>query len=177
MMPGCGWVSSPAGGLLASVVASAGGGQVALAGDPGGVGEGVVEVAVHGLGAAAGCGALRGAGPDQVPEFPAGGVAVFLAGMVAGLVGDGGERDVQFPQEVRERRGLPLVRAVPGSAAVWRRDPGVLAAGAAVCDRGAVGSEEGEAPAGAGMGGGGLQQAAGVAGVGQSPAAGPAGGG
>ena len=51
------------------------------------------------------------------------------------------------------------------------------AAGAAVRDRGAVGPEEGEAPAGARVTGGGFDEAAGVAGVGQSPAAGFAGGG
>ena len=44
-------------------------------------------------------------------------------------------------------------------------------------DGGAVRPEEGEAPAGAGMQRGGLDQAAGVAGVGQSPAADLAGGG
>ena len=64
---GLGLGEPPAGGLLASVVATAGGGQVALAGDAGGVGEGVVEVAVDGLGAAAGRGAPGGPGADE-PE-------------------------------------------------------------------------------------------------------------
>ena len=58
-----------------------------------------------------------------------------------------------------------------------RRDPGVGAAGAAVGGGGAVGGQLGDAPAGARVHGGGLQQAAGVVGVGQSPAAGVAGGG
>ena len=62
---GFGLSKLPAGGLLALVVAAAGGGEVALAGDAGGVGEGVVEVAEYGVGAAAGGGAVGGAGADQ----------------------------------------------------------------------------------------------------------------
>ena len=144
-----------------------------------------------GLGAAARCGAGRGARTNQVLQLAAGGVAVFGAAVVARSPGDRGEGDVQVAQEVGERGGLPGVGARSActcgplrrpSRCRWpvvprRRDPRVLAAGAAVRDRGAVGPEEGEAPAGAGMHGGGLQQAAGVVGVGQAPAAGLAGGG
>jgi hypothetical protein len=152
-------------------------GDVAFAGRPAGVGEGVVEVVVVRMGAAAGGGAGGGAGAHQVPELSAGDVAVFGVAVVAAALGDRGDGDVQVAQEVRERGGLLLVRAVPGSAAMRRRYPGVGAAGAAVRGGGAVGGQEGGAPAGAGMGGGGLQQAAGVVVVGQSPAAGFAGGG
>ena len=127
--------------------------------------EGVVEVAVDGLGAAAGRGVPGGAGADQLFELAAGGVAVFAAGVVATAFGDRGEGDVQFLQEAGERGGLPGVGTGSGGAGDRRRDPGVGAAGAAVRGGGAVGGEQGDAPAGAGVLGGGLEQAAGVVGV------------
>src|ERR1700733_8320354 len=114
---GFGLAECPAGGLLASVVTAAGGCEVALAGDSGRVGEGVVEVAEHGLGAAAGGGAAGGAGADQVFEFAAGGVAVFAAGVVAAAFGDRGEGDVEVAQEFGERGGLPGVGSVAISLA------------------------------------------------------------
>ena len=115
MMPGWGWVSCQPGACGPPMVAAAGGCEVALAGDAGGVGVGVVEVAVDGVGAAAGCGARRGAGADQVAEFAAGGVAVFAAGVVAAALGDGGEGDIEVAQQFGERGGLPGVGSVPGS--------------------------------------------------------------
>jgi len=129
--------------------------------------DGVVEVVVVGLGAAAGGRAGAGAGADQVLEFAAGDVAVFGVAVLAGLLGDRGEREVQAAQEPGERGGT-----VWGAAGGRRRDPlGVGAAGAGVRGGGAAGGQEGCAQACAGMGGGGVQEAAGVAGVGQSPAA------
>src|SRR6516164_8052488 len=98
--------------------------EVTLAGDSRGPGEGVVQVAVHGLGAAPGRGAPRGAGTDEVLEFPAGGVAVFAAGVVAGPLGDRGEGDVEAAEEVGEGGGLPWVGSV-AAVGFRRRDPGV----------------------------------------------------
>ena len=120
---GLGLAELPAGCLLAPVVAAAGGGEVALAGDAGGVGEGVVEVAERGVGAAAGCGAAGGAGADQVFEVAAGGVAVFAAGVVAAAFGDRGEGEIQPAQEFGERDGLPGVGTGSGGAGDRRRDP------------------------------------------------------
>src|ERR1700678_2763221 len=85
---GLGLLDVPAGCLLGAVVASAFGAEVALAAGAFGVGLGVVEVAVDGLGVAPRGVARRGAGPDQVFEFAAGGVAVLGALVVAGALGD-----------------------------------------------------------------------------------------
>ncbi len=177
----------PAGGLLAAVVASARGVQIALAGGPFGVWDDMVEVAVHGLGAAAAGGATRGAGADQVLERAGGGVAVLGIPVVAGPLGDGPGDGVQGAQEVGELRclggvgafaGRPVSGVVRGPVA-WRVRairrtwvmliwvirgiranwviwviggcPGVAAVGAGVGHRGAVGSGEGDAPAGCGV--------------------------
>ena len=96
----------PAGGLLAAVVPAAQRCQPALAGAPGRVGQGVVQVAEAGLGAAAGRRTADGAGADQVAEQPAGGVAVFLMLMVAGVLGDRVEGEVEPAQQVVELRRL-----------------------------------------------------------------------
>src|SRR5450756_2534593 len=65
--------------LLDAVVAAAFGVEIALACGAVGVGGGVVKVAEHGLGVAAGGGAGRGAGADEVLELAAGGVVVLLS--------------------------------------------------------------------------------------------------
>jgi hypothetical protein len=97
-----GLLDSPAACLLGAVVASAFGAEVALAAGSVGVGEGVVEVAVQGLGAAAGGVAGDGAGADDVFEFAAGGVAVLGPAVVAGVLGDGVEGDVEGADQVPE---------------------------------------------------------------------------
>lgn len=78
----------------------------------------MVEVVVVRVGAATGGGAGRGTGPDQMAELAAGRIAVFGVGVVAAALGDRGERDVQFLQEVGERGGLPGVGSVAVSLAV-----------------------------------------------------------
>ena len=159
-----GLLGLPAGGLLRAVVGAALGAEVALVGGALRVGRGVVEVGVDGLGLAAGGGAGAGAGADQVPELAAGGVAVLGVPVVAGPVGDRLEGDVEAAQR-------------PASCAAWRASgrsggggwrwggggsvPGALretrdvARGAAVGGGGAVGAEDGDAPAGLGVAGGG----------------------
>src|SRR6516165_12265874 len=97
---GLGLAEFPAGCLLAAVVPAAQGCQAALAGAPGGVGEGVVQVAEAGLGAAAGRRAAGGAGPDQVGERPAGGVPVFLVPVVAAALSDRVEGEVEPAQQL-----------------------------------------------------------------------------
>src|ERR1700735_323992 len=83
-------LDAPAGGLFAAMMPSAFRSEVALTGWAVGVGDGVVEVAVDGLGAAAGGVAGRGPGADHVFEFAAGGVAALGLSMVAGAPGGGG---------------------------------------------------------------------------------------
>src|SRR5215468_235486 len=112
---GLGLFEFPAGGLLDAVVVAAGRGQVALAGEPGRVGDGVVQVGVAGAGAAAGRRAGRGAGPHQVLEGAAGRVPVFGGGVVAGSPGNGGEGDVQAAEERGERGGLSGVGSAAGA--------------------------------------------------------------
>ena len=107
----------PPGGLFASMVASAFGAKVALVGWSLGPGGGVVAVAVHGLGVAAGGVAGGGAGADEVPEPAAGSVAVFGLGVVTGAAGDGVEGDLEGADEVAELGGLG---GVGDSAARWR---------------------------------------------------------
>jgi hypothetical protein len=87
-------------GLLRPVVAAAFGGEVALVGGAVGVGDGVIEVAVEGLGVAGGGGAGLVAGADQVPQLAAGHVAVFGVLVVAGVPGDGFEGDLQPLEQV-----------------------------------------------------------------------------
>jgi len=101
----------PAGGLFAAVVAPAFGAQVALIGEPLGVRHGVIAVAVHGLGVAAGGVAGGAAGADDVPELAAGGVAALGMPVVTGTAGDGLESDVQGAEQVAEPCGLGGVRA------------------------------------------------------------------
>src|SRR6516225_12243850 len=105
---GLGLAEFPAGCLLAAVVPT--GRQPALAGAPGRVGQGVVQVAEAGLGAAAGRRAADAAGPDQVAEQPTGRVAVFLVLVVAGVLGDRVEGEVEPAQQVVELRRLGGVR-------------------------------------------------------------------
>ena len=107
----------PPGGLFASMVASAFGAKVALVGWSLGPGGGVVAVAVHGLGVAAGGVAGGAAGADKVAEFAAGGVAVLGVLVVAIALGDGVEGDVEGTDEVAELGGLG---GVGDSAARWR---------------------------------------------------------
>jgi hypothetical protein len=78
------------------------GAEVALAGGAVGVGDGVVLVAVGGLGVAAGCVAGDGAGAEEVPELAAGAVAVLGVAVVAAAVGDGLAGDVERGYEVAE---------------------------------------------------------------------------
>src|SRR6516164_7276679 len=156
----------PAGGLLAAVVPPAQGCQAALAGAPGRVGQAVVQVAEAGLGAAAGRRAAGGAGPDQVAEQPAGRVAVFLVLVVAGVLGDRVEGEVEPAQQVVELRRLGGVRpawwllaACPGSCGVVPGAGGAVAGGAGpvALAVGPVAAAAGCLPvrAGAGAGGGG----------------------
>src|SRR6201996_6385003 len=92
--PWAGLFETPALGLFTSVVATAEGGQVALAGTAALiVGGGVVEVAAGGGPLAAGGGAGQVAGLDQVPKSPAGLVARLLVAVVAGAVGQGGDAE------------------------------------------------------------------------------------
>src|ERR1700756_2939153 len=115
--------------MLGVVVAGAGRGEVVFAGGAFGPGDGVVEVAVLGVGFAAGGGAGGGPGADEVGELPRGPVRVFAQPMVAGVAGDGGEGDVQVAEEGGEVAGM--------AGRGWR--PGAGAAGAAVGDRAAGG--------------------------------------
>jgi hypothetical protein len=62
----------------------------------------VVEVAVDGLGCAAGRVAGGGAGADQVSELAAGGVAGLGSGVLAATLGDRREGDVRALEELRE---------------------------------------------------------------------------
>jgi hypothetical protein len=87
--------------------------EVALIGGAVGVGDGVVEVAVSGLGVAGGGGAGLVAGVDEMPEGAAGGVAVFGAGVVAGVSGDRFERDVQAAEQLQELTGLRWCSGFP----------------------------------------------------------------
>jgi EmrB/QacA subfamily drug resistance transporter len=84
-------VHVPAGGLLHLVVPPALGSDVALAAQSVRIGNRVIQVAVDGLGGAAGGGARSGTGSDQVLEFAARDVAVLSVMVIAGVLGDGGE--------------------------------------------------------------------------------------
>jgi hypothetical protein len=126
---GFGLLSLPAGGLLAAVVAAAAGVGVALVGGAVGVGNDVVDVAVDGLGAAAGGGEGAGAGADEVPELAAGAVMVLAVPVVAGAPGDGLEGEVQLAQPFRDLLGLatgdPVVCAGPGAGRPGIGRPGI----------------------------------------------------
>ena len=74
------------------------------------VGHGVVQVAVAGLGAAAGGVAGRGAGADQISELAAGNVAVLGVLVVAATLGDGLGGDVEGADEFLEAGELAGVR-------------------------------------------------------------------
>ena len=134
---GLGLLDVPAGGLLGAVVGAAFGAEVALVGGALGVGGGVVEVGVDGLGLAAGGGAGGGAGADQVLELAARGVAVLGVAVVAGALGDRLEGDVQGAQEVGELRGLRGRRGGPVAAG----GGGGLGLVGASCSGGAAGDQ------------------------------------
>src|SRR5580692_7423257 len=89
-----GLLDFPVGCLLAAVMRPALRAEVAFVARPVGVGDGVVEVGVDGLGGAAGSVAGRGAGVDQVPQLAAGGVVVFGVPVVAGAACDRLEGEV-----------------------------------------------------------------------------------
>ena len=108
-----GLLDVPAGGLFAAMVPSAFGAEVALIGRAVRIGGRVVEVAVDGLGAAAGGVAGCVPGADDVFEFAAGGVAVLGAAVVAGVLGDGVEDDLERLDEVAEPGCLVGVRRRP----------------------------------------------------------------
>ena len=108
-----GLLDVPAGGLFAAMVPSAFGAEVALIGRAVRIGGRVVEVAVDGLGAAAGGVAGRGPGADHVFEFAAGGVAALGLSMVAGALGDGVEDDAEGLDQVAEPGCLVGVRRRP----------------------------------------------------------------
>src|SRR6516225_7023224 len=119
------WLAEPpAGRLLAPMVPAADRSQAALTGEPGRVGDAVVQVAEAGLGAAAGRRAADGAGADQVLQHPAGGVPVFLVPVVAAALGDRVQGDVQSVQQVVELRRLGGVR--PGCRVVFAWSEGRL---------------------------------------------------
>ena len=162
---GCGLLDLPVRGLLGPVMGPAPRGKVALVGGSVRPGHGVVKVRVDRLGLAAGSVASRGAGTDQVPEPTAGGVVRFSLGVVAGASCDGGEGDAEAVQKLNELGGRRL-----GFQVVEQL--GVLAVSATVREGPAVGSSEGDAPAGTGVTGGGLGDGAGLAGVEQAPGAG-----
>jgi hypothetical protein len=108
-----GLLDVPAGGLLGAMVASAFRAEVALVGRAVGPGCGVVEVAVDGLGAAAGGVAGDRAGADEVFEFAARGVAALGLSVVAGAMGDGVEDDAEGLDQVAEPGCLVGVRRRP----------------------------------------------------------------
>ena len=87
----------PPGSLLTTMVATAGGVQIAFAGRPFRVGDNVVEVAVDGLGTAARGGAAGSPGADQVLQLAARGIAVLGVPVLAGAFGDGPGDGVQSP--------------------------------------------------------------------------------
>src|SRR6185437_5495081 len=87
--------------------------EVALAGWSVRVRDGVVEVAVLGLGVAAGGVAGDGAGADQVGELAAGRVAGLGGGVVAARLGDGVRDDVQAAEERGETFRLDWVGGPP----------------------------------------------------------------
>jgi hypothetical protein len=60
----------------------------------------MVEVAEHGLSVAGGRGTSLIAGPKQVPELAARGVAVFGVAVIAGIPGDGLEGDGEAAQQL-----------------------------------------------------------------------------
>ena len=97
---GVGLGDVPARGLLDPVMTAALRVEVALVGGAVRVGDGVVEVAVDGLGVAGGGGAGLVAGADQVLELAAGDVAGFGGAVVAGVPCDGFGRDVQPLEQV-----------------------------------------------------------------------------
>jgi len=111
---------------------------------------GVVELAVDGLGEAAGRSAGGVAGADQMPQATAWQVLVLGAGVVAVALGDGAEGEVEHGGEVCK--------------------PGMLTAGAGVGD--GVGAGDRDAPAGPRVAGGGAGDVAGLAGVEQAVRAG-----
>jgi hypothetical protein len=111
---GLGLLEFPAGGVLGVVVAFAGGGEVSLAGRPGRVRDGVVDLAGDGLGAAAGRAAAGRAGADQVLQLPAGDVAVLAVAVVAELTS---QRNHRLQQLATDAATGPI-------AGAWRRQVG-----------------------------------------------------
>src|SRR6476646_1082493 len=89
------------------------GAEVALAGWSVGVGDGVVKVAVLGLGVAAGGVAGDGAGADQVGELAARRIAGLGGGMIAARLGDGVRNDFQASEERGETFRLGWVGGPP----------------------------------------------------------------
>ena len=85
-----------------------------MIGGAGGPRPGVVQVGVERLGLAAGGVAGGGAGADEVFEFAAGGVAVLGVPVVAGVLGDGVEDDVEGADQVAEPGFLIGVRLGTG---------------------------------------------------------------
>lgn len=81
------------------MVASAFRAEVALVGQPAGVRDGVVKIGVHSLGGAARRIAGNGACPDQVSQRAARCVAGLRIGVVAMVLGDGPEREIQAAEE------------------------------------------------------------------------------
>ena len=143
--------------------------HIALAARAGRKGSGVVEVAIDGLGKAAGCGAGGRAGPDQVAEPAAWQVTALRAGMIAAALGNGTEGGVEPAEESgylggSVRRGVGMVR-------VEIRDPGMLPASAGVSDGRAVGVHDGHAPAGPRVTGSGASDVARLIRVEQAPRA------
>src|ERR1700733_3056352 len=92
----------PAGRLLGLVVPAALRAEVALIGRPVGVGRGVVEVGVHGLGGAAGGVAGGGASADQVGQPAAWGGAGLGRGVIAAVPGNRSDGHVQAVEEIIE---------------------------------------------------------------------------
>ena len=106
--------------------------EVALAGGPGGKGDGVVDLGGDGLGAAAGRAAAGGAGADEMLQLPAWDVAVLAMAVITSLPGDRLGGGFQPGQELGELRRPGSGGAV---AAGRGRGPKVGSACAGVGDR------------------------------------------
>jgi hypothetical protein len=133
------------------VVSGTKGRKIASTGFPSRVRRGVVEFAVDGPGAAAGRGARRGTGADQVLQLAAGPVPFLALAVVAGPFRDRGKRDPQLAQQFGQLCPLMIIRAGAGGATPGAgpalpgadRGPRVLSAGAAVGDGLAVAVKDG----------------------------------
>ena len=108
--------------MLGMVVALARWAEVVLAGRPGGVRHGVVDLAGDGLSAAAGRAAAGRAGANEVLQLPAWDVTVLTMGVIAGSPGDRLGGRVQLGQEGGEPPQTEGRRDRRGRAGAGARD-------------------------------------------------------